>query len=822
MERLANNDIKQRIVLEGEKEYSAALKEAQRNLKVLRSELKAETAELGANATAQQKNEVKAKNLQKQIKEQEKVVRTYEKALQEVREKYGDNEEAISKWEVKLNDARTALANMRSGIEETGTSLAKMGAAAQSSAQMGIVATNSLADSLGKVADAGSAISGALESAFSTIAGKIRDTVAQVWESVMDLAARSNNLVDLAGFWNTDVTTIQKWQGAVAEVSGTLEDLNSIVTKINSGDAKKITELTGISGENYQDQWEYAMAVMDAMSKMDKTKRNSVAFDIFGGRQATKAFDLLNDWSTVLEHLDKYDATKGGYGLTEEQLNNMSDLYDKVNGLKQSWQSLKDMATVQLFGSLAMDVTGNLQDIVDAFKEYFQAEDKEGREAALKKVRDNVTELFQSIAKGISAGIAALDEVAKELQESEDPVTQTIGKILGDITKALQWLAEPENWDKIKQGFEGLFALWTGAKAISAIAKIASLAANIKTISSGSGLISRLFGGGGSGTGDTGTGGTGTSSGIGDAATKGAVKTAIGNAVTKVASTTSAALTKYDPTGLTALVGEVLMDKTEGGRALRNGASIGEALGVSWNTIKTGVTKAVSPEGISGAADAAKKYWLEQLPDALWRVLGFKDTNDAVQQVTEVLNKASEYSKIAGEWTFGDDVSAGEAMQIVTGNPTGIPDAALNQKQGSEMRYKQYYFDFTDEMRAAAEKFWDEWRDDEEVTDEQWEAFQKAFEGSEDLWNGINQLIDELMESTTDHSWQNMEDLPADWWGESHSSGMTVDELLGGLPSQIVLSVQKGVSGIKVLLDGYTVGNLVAPYVSEQIAREAQ
>ena len=32
-------DIKQRIVLEGEKEYSAALKEAQRNLKVLKSDV---------------------------------------------------------------------------------------------------------------------------------------------------------------------------------------------------------------------------------------------------------------------------------------------------------------------------------------------------------------------------------------------------------------------------------------------------------------------------------------------------------------------------------------------------------------------------------------------------------------------------------------------------------------------------------------------------------------------------------------------------------------------------------------------------------------
>jgi hypothetical protein len=40
------NEIKQKIVLEGEKEYSAALKDANRNLKTLKSSLKAESAEL--------------------------------------------------------------------------------------------------------------------------------------------------------------------------------------------------------------------------------------------------------------------------------------------------------------------------------------------------------------------------------------------------------------------------------------------------------------------------------------------------------------------------------------------------------------------------------------------------------------------------------------------------------------------------------------------------------------------------------------------------------------------------------------------------------
>ena len=68
-------EIKQKITLEGEKQYNQAIKEAQRNLKTLKSELKAETAELGKNATEQQKAETRAKSLKQQIAEQEKIVK---------------------------------------------------------------------------------------------------------------------------------------------------------------------------------------------------------------------------------------------------------------------------------------------------------------------------------------------------------------------------------------------------------------------------------------------------------------------------------------------------------------------------------------------------------------------------------------------------------------------------------------------------------------------------------------------------------------------------------------------------------------------------
>ena len=474
-------DIKQRIVLEGEKEYNAAIKDAQRNLKTLRSELKAETAELGKNATAQQKAEVRTKSLQKQIAEQEKIVKANRDALEEVREKYGDNAEVVAKWEQKLNESRAALANMKNSLDSVGESFAKVDA----SAQMGIVATKSFADSLSNLASIGDSISSSIEGVFTSTIDVVRETIGAVWEEIVGLAARSNNIVDLAGFWNTDATTIQKYAGAVAHISGSLEDLNGIVTKINSKDSKSIAELVGVSGENYEDQWEYAMAVMDAMSKMDIKKRNEVGFELFG-KGATKAFDILNDWATLQENLDKQDSTKGGYGLTEEELNTMSDLYDKVNGLKNDWQALKDMATVKLFGSLSMDLTGNAQAILDGFLKYFNAKDDAEREKALAEVETNITEAFKRVSDAIEQGIAMIGEIAKRMQSSEDPTVQALGNILDALVKALQWLTE-DNMRNVVTALEILAAFWLVGKGASMAATIAQMVANIAVIKGFSG-----------------------------------------------------------------------------------------------------------------------------------------------------------------------------------------------------------------------------------------------------------------------------------------------------------------------------------------------
>ena len=130
-----------------------------------------------------------------------------------------------------------------------------------------------------------------------------------------------------------------------------------------------------------------------------------------------------------------------------------------------------------------------------------------------------------------------------------------------------------------------------------------------------------------------------------------------------------------------------------------------------------------------------------------------------------------------------------------------------------------------------AESYWDFFRthggDEDWMV---WEELEGYFQGQEDLLDRLEEVISQMTESDT---WEQKDDLPANWWMDAASwrnagngGSLSSSDLAGfrSLPGSIAEAAKAGtaagVSGIKVLLDGYTVGQLVAPYVSETIARD--
>lgn len=717
---LADNSIKQRIELTGEKEYNQALAEARRNLKTLRSELKAETAELGANATAQQKNEVKLKSLQKQIKEQEKVVKTYTDALAEVKEKYPDNADAIAKWEQKLNDARTTLANMKNSLDQTGESFKGI----ENGAKRSTVETYALAESFGKISSAAGSMSSAMESIFASVIGTIRTAIQSVWGDLMEIAGKADNYQDLAEFLGASPTEVQKWTYAMKGANNEFSTITSLISRLRyGGKSDKITEWFGVSAENYTNDLEYIQQVLQAMYESKEAMREAGTWDdamsdILGAKKVQEVDGVLSDWEAILSGLERFNVDNGGLGLSKEDIDLMAQLNTDVKTLEASWDAFKAKVETTMFGHLALDLTSNAQGALDALISLMDADTQEERDKAIEDFKNNITEAFTKIGEAIEAAAEALNQVGTELQGSENGYVRLLGDILVNLSKAMEWLTDEGSLDKVLNFFRQLFDLWIGAKAVQAVGTIANLVThltNFRNLFHGM----KLPGGGGTET-PTATptgGGGGVSTWL----------TSLFPGLSQSIGNTASAISTYDPTGSLGLLYSVLQDQTVFLRTLRNGGGLDEAVSSSWETIKASAT-----EGTNNFV----KYFTEDLPNAFWSALG-------------------------------------------------ITPEDFN-----------YFFARRDENADAAERL---------PTGADWRpGYQQGYEP-----NYYN---------------PNMPYIPAYSWTDRNE--LTSDDLSSfrGLPAEMSKAVASGaaagVSGITVNLDGQKVGILVAPYVSQEIARD--
>lgn len=762
-------EIKQRIVLEGEKQYNAAIKEAQRNIKTLRSEMKAETAELGNNATAQQKAEVAAKSLKKQIAEQEQVVKTCKEAFEQAKAEYGDNAEVVGKWETKLNEARAALAGMKNDLE--------------SNASVAVSSNKNIMATFDKLASYGETISGTIEGIFSTCISGVKMVASAVFGEITDLAARANNLTDLAGYWNTSTTNIQKWQAAVRGSSNDLEDLNAVVKKINFGDSKKIAELTGVSVAGYKDQWEYAMAVMDSMASMSYDQKANAAEQIFG-RSTTQAYELLNDWKDIQALLPRFDVENGGIGMTAEQIEQMNQVSVNLATLQTTWEEFKRSFEAGAMGQLAVDLTGNAQGVLDALIEFIDADNESEREAALQKLQEELTSFFTRLGEAITAAAEALDKVGSELQTSENGTLRTIGKIISGLGDLLDALGKEETYTQIVNGFRMLADFWLVGKGMQLVNTVANFASNL-------GKITNFHFGNNGGTPtvtdtptvptnptvDTGTGsdtgtGVGTGAGIGAA-----LKTFFSSTLAKAAGGAAAfVLTLSDTNGIVPFSGS------------RNTAHYDQFVNENGE-----LEQWAKDEGYVLLDDGT--LWNPNEPTA------------AEKEAQRIMN---------GETKYVDSV--------------GFSLPTKRTPQGHTTGYE-----FTDEQRAAAEDWWDIYRSNPTGGDwdATWDKLEALFANNENTFDGFMDTLTYL-EQTIGDSVYSSEDLPAflftDWQGNitnelqklQEKPGITSDDIakLNTLPARIEAAVNRGVSGLKVTIDGRTAGSILAPYVSQEIARD--
>lgn len=795
-----SSDIKQKIVLEGEKEYVAAIKDANRNLKVLKSALKAETAEMGRNATAQQKAEVKAKSLKQQIAEQENIVKTLTDALEQAKNQYGDNADVVAKWETQLNNARATLGDMRDSLENVGEGFKVV----EKNGEMSVVATKTLAESLESLSSVGDSISGALEGVFNTVFDHLKGAAAEIWDIVSETAAKANNWGDLAGFYGSSASAMQRWSRSIEDAGGNFDDFITLVNQFSFGGKNdKITEWFAVSDASYTDNLQYTVAVLQSMVDLREEMVKAGTWDkamteVFGSKRSQTASWFVDAWSGILEAQAEYD--KHGYNLGEEELATLSDVSVMISSIETKWDALRDKVAGGL-GTATLEILTNVSGAMDAFADVLNAEPgSEEEQAALDALTDNIEEACEKAAEAIERGLEALRNVGEKLSGSDNWYVATIGNIMKDLTGSLEWIVQHQEEVKIALG--SIFGVWFLAKIAAIGGKLTSIVAQIETIKAFKNWKMPT---------------DAASAAAGAAGSGAAGASAAGGAGAAGAAGTAAAVTKYSllPSlaavwGIDKIVKQLPASLAEGMKEITGQATEDDRL----------LQEAQEKKGIKTVEDMGREM--------------LKNNNEQNRKVMDTM-----LGGLGGALFGGNKESGGAVVKSFADETEDAAEANGELADAAEEAAEAFEgLAATAEQIAAAERFWDAWRaygddssdENDRAFDEAYDAFEAAFAGQEELFDAIDSLMEQLKDEGGD-KWTEIQDLPASWWQNAGGRDMNIstEDLRGfrSLPGMIAAAVEsaaasgtaEGVSGISITLDGYAVGRAVAPYVSQSMAR---
>ena len=221
--------------------------------------------------------------------------------------------------------------------------------------------------------------------------------------------------------------------------------------------------------------------------------------------------------------------------------------------------------------------------------------------------------------------------------------------------------------------------------------------------------------------------------------------------------------------------------------------------------------------------------------------------NDVVSEFGNAIYATPLSGRSAISTRIGEEVLRREAEQ---------QGAGLNFLTGDK-------FNLTAAQRTAAENYWDVYRNGTTGAqfDAAYDAFRAAFGDDVDTFDRLDTTMDRLLEIMDENehtaNWNPLdyENLPTSWFTGNVSGremnainnalAQTMFEsgagpvsgrwaaLMGGdlkefnrLPGQmqdkVQIGVQRGISGLRVTIDGQVAGRILAPYVSQEIARGAQ
>lgn len=464
---MADREIKTRFRLEGESEYRRAMKESADAIKVLASEQKLAAAEFEATGDAQEYAAETARILKDQIREQERAVQAAQQAVERLKAAGVDPaDKSMQQWNIRLNTAKTRLANMQTQLGKADTALGtnkeKLDQSDGSAKNFG-----DQLDRIGRNIDFTATIT-AIDNLKGKIEGVLK-TAARVakgfWDMETDAGKWADDLATAASQAGMDVETYQSWQYASQFIDTEVSKISSTITRLEkdlgSGNKEiaiafnRLQVSTRAAGGGVRDATAVFWDVIDALHKIeDPTKRSIYAQQLLG--QSWKDLNpLIEAGSQAYKDLAKEGLETAT--VSEENVSKLGEMNDAQNKLNSSIQKAK-FDTLAALAPTFTEVSNALNTAVGALNDFLQS--KEGQEAlgnlngALSGViqsflgEDGGKGTFQSIVEGASGALSTFNE-------------------------ALQWVQA--NGDLIRTIVLGLVAAWSGLEVTGSVLSLLQL-----------------------------------------------------------------------------------------------------------------------------------------------------------------------------------------------------------------------------------------------------------------------------------------------------------------------------------------------------------
>lgn len=850
-------EIKTTLAVDGEAAFKRAINDANTSMKNLGTQLTLAAANFKKDGDAMKLMETRSKALNAEITQQNEIVKSLQKAVEDSTKAYGENSAKTEKWQAELNRAQAKLVSLQNELTLNEAGLDRNGKAFDESSQKA-------ADYQATLEGIGKNVS--FESISSGV-GKITGAMEAAFRKAVSLGNQIREWMVNAGEWadqlKTDATTsrltveeMQRWRYASQFVD---TDVNNIIAardrleKKMAGEWKDngldMWEISGLNrfdeNGNFRNSMDMLFDVGEFLRNVAWDDKNEIRADVYAMELFGKSYrELLPLFEAGREGWEKYKSE--AVIVSDDYVNSASAMADSNDRVKSSWEALQMTAAAALAPTF-VTINSSLADLLGEINEWLQTDD--GKEAM-----QGLAEAIESLFKGITD-----IEFADAVNVAKDAIHA--------LTDGLNWLSDNKGsvFEALKV-IAGGFALLKVSEGVLAFLKLKAG----WDLWRGKNIFGNKSGGapaeGAEGAGEAAASGGGWLSWLSNTANK--VGTTANNAVASGAVWNGAFLL------------DAFMHNTNAGRAINSeyGGSF------SLENLLSGFYQDVN-EAIGDSLKRAEEYesgeiWSvldpeskkrhdeleqEKLETEYWREKHAEETAAAIEAEKQrqeepgiwnpdplkraLLPTPEEIRKMQHEEWLGDTT-------VIT-SASGAAQAETEPKIVTPMKsMEDFASEMTDAQVSALEQWWDAVRsgddDTEDAKDKINEAFAEnealldeffdAFERWKDDYEGDDYHdVENLLTSDADkaHELEHLsesssllDDAAASLRVNTEAARTIADRMAGvdlksfnSVPAQMVTAVANGaasgVSGIRVYMDGYAVGSLIAPYVSQLIGAAA-